>query len=178
MAEICEITRTHSNTEGKRYRAGDRLAVDKPQGGLPLITKQRFKQLTDVGLARLWDPSNPQPIPRAGYGGVAGAQQVAQKQPNESRTVRKQRQKNAGTPAEPRPLANPAAGGRAPDLKQSSLSPADQAAVNANLGLRGRRGSSRSSSTTPTSSAPGPTSSTLATPPGGVSITDARNLPE
>lgn len=176
MAEIAEITRTYGGLEGRRVKAGTRFAIGKSTEGLPVITKTRFIQLTDAGLARQWIQGNKTPIGQPAYTG--GGQQVKQAQPNASRTARKLREKNAGSPGEPRPLANPSApGGLSAPVKLESLSPEVQASTAANLGLRGRRGSARSSSTTPGKLPPGPESSTPATERGGVIIKAAPDSP-
>jgi hypothetical protein len=166
MAEIAEITRTYGGQEGRRVKMGTRFAIAKPVGELPVITRQRFTQLVDAGLARAWDPANKTPAPVPAYTG--GLQVVKLKASNESRTAKKQRAKNAGAPGEPRPLANPSApGGLQPAVTLESLSPEAQASIKSNLGLRGRRGSSVSRSTMRSASPPGPESSMGATAPGG-----------
>jgi hypothetical protein len=167
MAEIAEITRTHGDLKGGRFKAGDRFAIgEKSVDGLPTLSRTRFTQLVQAGLARLWVAGNKTPITTPAYTG--GGQTVAQKQPNASRTARKIRDKNAGSPGEPRPLANPSApGGLSSPVKLASSSPADQASVVSNLGLRGRRKSAASLSTTPGKLPPGPESSTPAMERGG-----------
>jgi hypothetical protein len=167
MAEIAEITRTYGGVEGRRIKAGTRFAIGKAVDGLPTLTRTRFTQLVDAGLARLWVPGNKDPIPTPGYTG--GGQAVVQKQPLESRTSKKLRAKNPGAPGEPRPLVNPASapGSLSAPVSLESLSPADQASIKSNLGLRGRRKSSASPSTMPIASPPGRESSTAATAPGG-----------
>jgi hypothetical protein len=168
MAEIAEITRTYGGLEGRRVKAGTRYAVGKSSDGLPTITKTRFEQLKQAGLARDYVAGNKTPIGQPAYTG--GGQVVQQRQPNASRTARKVREKNAGSPGEPRPLANPSApGGLQQPVSLESLSPADQASIKSNLGLRGRRGSSASRSTTLGKLPPGPESSTPATERGGAS---------
>lgn len=175
MADIiAEITRTYGGLEGRRVKAGTRYAVGKGVEGLPIITKARFEQLKIAGLARDWIPGNKAPILAPAY--IGGGQAVKQAQPNPSRTARKLREKNAGAPGEPRPLVNPsAAGGLSAPVKLASSSPEVQASQESNLHMRGRRGSARSSSTTPGKLPPGPESSTPATERGGVTIEDARN---
>jgi hypothetical protein len=164
--EIAEITRTYGGMEGRRVKGGTRFAIGKPVEGLQTITRTRFTQLVDAGLARLYVPGNKTPIGTPAYTG--GGQTVAQKQPNPSRTALKAKAKNAGAPGEPRPLANPSApGGLSSPVKLASSSPADQASVVSNLGLRGRRASSRSLLTTHSKLPPGPESSTPVTERGG-----------
>lgn len=178
MAGIAEITRTYGGLEGRRVKAGTRFAIAKAQGGLVVITQARFQQLRDAGLAREEDS----PAARAGtpprQPGPVHQGHVKQKLLNESRTARKARNKNAGAPAEPRPLVNPAIGSQTTPVKLESLSPEAQASIKSNLGLRGRRKSPVSRSTTPGPDSPGPESSTPATAPGGVTIKDARNSQE
>lgn len=175
MAEIAEITRTYGGLEGRRVKAGTRFAIGKAVEGLPQISRTRFTQLVDAGLARLWVPGNKTPIATPAYTG--GGQVVQQKQPLESRTARKLRAKNPGAPGEPRPLVNPASapGSLAAPVSLESLSPADQASIKSNLGLRGRRKSSASPSTMRTASPPGPESSTDATAPGGATTEGREN---
>lgn len=171
MAEIIQITRTYGGQEGRRVKAKTRFAVGNASDGLAVVTKARMQQLISAGLAKIWDPNDKPDAPTPTPGYTPGGQSVAQKQPNASRTARKLREKNAGTPGEPRPLANPATGGLLQEpVKLESLSPADQASIKSNLGLRGRRGSSASRSTTAGKQPPGPASSTPATERGGVTI--------
>lgn len=176
MADIAEITRTYGGLEGRRVKAGTRFAIGKATGGLEAITQARFTQLRDAGLARVFEgdaaaaPRQPGPVAR---------QTVIQRPMNRSRTAAKAAAKNAGAPAEPRPLVNPAHGGQTSAVKLGSSSPEVQASVESNMALplRGRRKSQSSPSTTRGKSAPGPESSTPATAPGGVTIKDARTSP-
>jgi hypothetical protein len=170
MADIAEITRTYGGLEGRRVKAGSLMEVGKVYGGV-LFTKSRFQQLKDSGLARDYDPKGAGRPARPAAPSVA-LQTVVQKPLNQSRTARKARLKNAGAPSEPRPLVNPAHGSPAGvPMKLSSASPEVQASTEQNFALRGRRGSRRSPLTTPTSSPPGPESSTPATAPGGATTT-------
>jgi hypothetical protein len=167
--EIAEITRTYGGLEGRRVKLGTRFAIDREREGLPVISKSRFQQLKDAGLAREWVPGGgAAPVSPGSVGPGVALQTVKQKPLNQSRTARKAQLKNAGAPAEPRPLTNPAIGSpisQAVKLAQSS--PEDQARIAQNLGLRGRRKSSPSPLTTPTKSPLGPESSTPATAHGG-----------
>lgn len=174
MADIAEITRTYGGLEGRRVKAGTRFAIGKPAGGLEAITQARFTQLRDAGLARKFEGDDG---PAARQPGPVARQTVVQRPLNRSRTAAKAAAKNAGRPPEPRPLVNPAHGGQTSAVKLASSSPEVQASVESNLALplRGRRKPSSSPSTTRGKSAPGPESSTPATGPGGVTITDARD---
>jgi hypothetical protein len=176
MADIAEVTRTYGGLEGRRIKAGHRFAVGKAIDGLDQISRSRFQQLKDAGLAREWDPSGTAPAPRQPAPGVA-RQTVVHKPLNQSRTAAKAAAKNSARPAEPRPLTNPALGGPASAVKLALSSPEVRASVESNLALRGRRKSPASPSTTPTKSVPGPESSTLATGPGGATTTGQKNSP-
>jgi hypothetical protein len=176
MAEIAEITRTYGGLEGRRVKAGTRFAVGQASDGLPTITKSRFQQLKDAGLARPWDPkaSPGRPVPLANVS--PAGQSVRQAPLNRSRTATKAALKNAGAPSEPRPLVNPAGGSPILEtVKLESLSPEAQASAKSNLGLRGRRALSASPSTTPGKLPPGPDTSTPATERGGPITKDAQN---
>lgn len=173
MAKIAEITRTYGGLEGRRVKIGTRFAIGSAVEGLVTITTARFTQLKDAGLAREYDPAAKPGTVQPAY--MAARQIVQQRQPIESRTARKARLKNAGAPAEPRPLTNPAIGGLSSTVKLAASSPEAQASVVSNLGLRGRRKSSPSPSMTPTVSPPGPALSTPATAPGGATTTESQN---
>ncbi len=172
VVEIAEITRTYGGLEGRRVKAGTRMAVEKPVAGLQVITLGRYKQLVSAGLARPWTGSpTPAPAPRPAY--APQGQTVKQPIQTAARSVKQAQKKaaarkNPGAPLEPRPLVNPA-GGQTGASESASLSPEDQASKKATLGLRGTRASRRSQSITPTASSPGPTPSTPATGPGGAS---------
>lgn len=171
--EIAEITRTYGGMEGRRIKAGTRLAIDKEIEGLQVISLGRYRQLVQAGLARPWtgSPIPPSAAPRPAY--AAAGQTVKQPIQTASRSVKQAqakaaKRKNAEAPPEPRPLVNTAGGQTGPSAS-SSLSPEDQASKKASLGLRGTRTSKRSPSTTPSASSPGPAPSTPATAPGGAS---------
>lgn len=159
MAKIAIITRTYGGQEGLRTRAGTKLAIGTPCDGLQVISAARFAQLVGNGLAKEWIPKEGETLdarPSYGGGGLKGAAQtVIQKQPMVSRTEQKRRRlANPDAPAAPRPLVNPAPG-RTGVIELSQSSPEDQASVKANLGLRGRRKSQPSQSTTAGDSSPG-----------------------
>lgn len=171
MAEIAEITRTYGGQEGRRVKRGQIIRVGETING-QVFTRSRFQQLKDAGLARDYDPNNSAPPKQPG---PVARQTVVFKPLNESRTAKKARAKNAGAPAEPRPLTNPALGGPAMPVKLALSSPEAQASVASNLALRGRRKLSASPSTTLSKSAPGQESSTPAMATGGASTTGPDN---
>ena len=66
--EIAVAIRTFGNSkmhEGVRVKAGTKFAVGKPQGGLPLLTYARFRQLVQGKLVRPLTPEDAAAAPAA-----------------------------------------------------------------------------------------------------------------
>lgn len=178
---LIEIKRAYGGQEGKRVRVGQQFWVAAPGSkkapdGLVVITFSRWKQLEAARLAAKveGDPAparapresttpkrSPSPVPRS----KVEPDSNAPKQPG-ARAVSKAKEP---APQSPRP-------GGPKDGKDATSSSSQAAPQIGKSGLkqRGTRrgtGSGGSSSTTPTSSAPGQISSTPATPNGGDSTT-------
>lgn len=180
---LIEIKRAYGGQEGKRVRVGQQFWVAAPGSkkapdGLVVITFSRWKQLEAARLAAKVEgdsaPAAPRPArssptptrtPTPAPRSKVEPDSNAPKQPG-ARALSKAKEP---APQSPRP-------GGPKDGKDATSSSSQAAPQIGKSGLkqRGTRrgtGSGGSSSTTPTSSAPGQTSSTPATPNGGDSTT-------
>lgn len=172
MIEILKVTRTYGGLEGRRIKAGTKLAVGGKHEDLQVITAARANQLKNAGLAQPWTPepagAKPAAPPRPNYAANRGAvvHQPIQTGKRAAAAHKKKAPRGAEAPAEPRPLENPASG-QTGETGSSALSPEDQASKKSTLGLRGTRGSRRLPLTTASASPPGPPPSTPATRRGG-----------
>lgn len=180
---LAKIKRTYSGQEGRRVKAGTIFAVDKAEGGLPVMSLQRFRQLQQVGLAETveaqGDDPQGKPAPKPGNKMEPDSRpQPGQRQrrappltPSPARADARRRQQE-DSPKPPRRL-RPAGGQSGTQEPPPSSSPEVRQAGSVTIKQRGtRRAQARggSPSTTPSGSSPGQTSSTPATPPGGVTI--------
>lgn len=184
---LAKILRTYGGQEGRRVKAGTIFAVGDPQGDYVVITLARYRQLAQQRLAEEFTgdrnaaaPAAKEPSPRNRRAPTPGnkmepesapRQAPAPKTPTPRRAARRKGQEDA--PKSPRPLSRQSGGPAGSELPASS-SPADRQAGGVTFRQRGNRrgqGSAGSPSTTPSSSSPGPTSSTPATGRGGVRIT-------
>lgn len=141
IVEIAVVTRTYQGLEGNRVKAGTRLAVDKAQGDLKVITRGRYQQLLQNRLVRPLGADDAKALPGPRYGaegpleltGEGTSVLVAQKVRQRARA----RARQADDPPPPKALAP--LGSRTGVAKSVSSSPADPASSSSTSTSRGTR---------------------------------------
>lgn len=183
-AMLVRVVRPYGGAEGRRVKVGTVFSVDKEHPGLLTITNARLRQLEGQKLVSremeggpAAPNAKPAPMPRSKPAAPRrtkvdpdGAPPPVRATTDRTRSRRKAQDEN---PKEPRPLVRRGGSPAGKEEQPASSSRPDPASPNATLKQRGlrRRGPAGVPLTTASGASPGRTSSTPATPAGGVTIT-------